>query len=235
MKNLYCYKPLNEVSPEDEVLSISGTRLREMLLNGAEIPDWFTFPEVAKLLKKSAAKDGIVFFLTGFSGAGKSTIAKRLAHELTIKMQRPVSLIDGDEIRNYISPDLGFSKNARSLNVRRVGYIASEIAKHGGIAICSMIAPYREDRNYNRKLISQFGKFIEVHIATPLSICEERDTKGLYQKAREGIIKEFTGISDPYEDPENPEIYIDTTGKSIQQCVERIAIATAKQNVIICS
>lgn len=222
VKNEGCYKEISEVSPTDEVLSISGTELRNRLKEGLDIPEWFTYPEVASLLMSLERNRGKVLFFTGLSGSGKSTIAKSLAHEITNKTKKPVSIIDGDEIRNYISPDLGFSKEARALNVKRVGYIASEIAKHGGIVICCMIAPYKSERHYNRQLISNNGQYVEVFVSTPLSTCEERDVKGLYQKARQGIITSFTGISDPYEEPTNAEINLDTTGRTVESCVDDV-------------
>ena len=145
------------------------------------------------------------------NGSGKSTLANGLLVKLLEQGSRPVTLLDGDIIRTHLSSELGFSKEHRSINVKRIGYVASEITKNGGIAVCAPIAPYERDRNYNRKLISKLGVYIEVHVATPLEKCEERDVKGLYKLAREGKLKEFTGISDPYEDPINPELKIDSS------------------------
>ena len=156
------------------------------------------------------------------SGSGKSTLANGLLVKLLEQGNRPVTLLDGDIIRTHLSSELGFSKEHRSINVKRIGYVASEITKNGGIAVCAPIAPYESDRNYNRKLISKLGGYIEVHVATSLEKCEERDVKGLYKLAREGKLKEFTGISDPYEDPINPELKIDSSGISPEKLVNKI-------------
>ena len=135
---------------------------------------------------------------------------------------RPVTLLDGDIVRTHLSSELGFSKEHRSLNVRRIGFVASEITKNKGIAICAPIAPYKKDRRFNRKLISKLGGYIEIYVSTSIDKCEERDVKGLYKLAREGVIKEFTGISDPYEAPENAEIIIDSSGIAPEKLVDQI-------------
>ena len=208
------YMAIDEVPGDCCPLNISGTELRTKLEQDLEIPDWFSFPEIIEELKKAKPplnQRGFTIFFTGLSGAGKSVLAKGLLFKLLEINQRPVTLLDGDIVRTHLSSELGFSKEHRSINVQRIGVVASEITKNGGIAICAPIAPYRLDRQYNRNLISQFGGYIEVHVNTPLEVCEERDVKGLYAKAREGIVKEFTGVSDPYESPENPEISIDST------------------------
>ena len=209
------YKPLESLEEKDEFLTISGTELRSILDKGENIPDWFTYPEVANELKKSRPplnKRGLTIFFTGLSGSGKSTIANGLLIKLLEEGTRPVTLLDGDIVRTHLSSELGFSKEHRSLNVQRIGFVASEITKNGGIAICAPIAPYSSDRNVNRDLISKVGSFIEVFVCTSLEKCEERDSKGLYKLAREGKIKEFTGISDPYEKPQNPEITVNSDG-----------------------
>ena len=209
------YKPLESLEDKDEYLTISGTELRSILDKGENIPDWFTYPEVANELKKSRPplnKRGLTIFFTGLSGSGKSTIANGLLIKLLEEGSRPVTLLDGDIVRTHLSSELGFSKEHRSLNIQRIGFVASEITKNGGIAICAPIAPYSSDRNVNRDLISKVGSFIEVFVSTSLEKCEERDSKGLYKLAREGIIKKFTGISDPYEKPQNPEITINSDG-----------------------
>ena len=220
------YKPLESLEEKDEFLTISGTELRSILDKGENIPDWFTYPEVANELKKSRPplnKRGFTIFFTGLSGSGKSTIANGLLIKLLEEGSRPVTLLDGDIVRTHLSSELGFSKEHRSLNVQRIGFVASEITKNGGIAICAPIAPYSSDRNINRDLISKVGSFIEVFVSTSLEKCEERDSKGLYKLAREGKIKEFTGISDPYEEPQNPEITINSDGsKSPEDLVNYI-------------
>ena len=194
---------------------ISGTELRRRLDYGEEIPDWFSYPEIVKELKKSRPplyKKGLTIFFTGLSGSGKSTIANGLLIKLLEEGSRPVTLLDGDIVRTNLSSELGFSKEHRSLNVRRIGFVASEITKNGGIAICAPIAPYDNDRKFNRNLISKVGAYIEIFVSTNLDKCEERDSKGLYKLAREGKLKRFTGISDPYEAPIDPDITINSDG-----------------------
>ena len=163
-----------------------------------------------------------ILWFTGLSGSGKSTLANGLVTRLLEEGSRPVTLLDGDVVRTHLSSELGFSKEHRSINIKRIGYVASEITKNGGIAICAPIAPYEEDRTYNRKLISKMGGYLEIFVNTPLEKCEERDSKGLYALAREGKIKEFTGISDPYEEPKNAEIVVNSSGESPEKLVEQI-------------
>lgn len=167
-------------------------------------------------------KKGFTIFLTGLSGAGKSTIANLLAKEISEKYQRLVTLLDGDIMRQHLSKGLGFSREDRNRNIERIGFVANEIVRHGGIAICSAIAPYRESRDKNRKLIEQNGSYVEVYISTPLEVCTKRDVKGLYAQAKKGELKNFTGIDDPYEEPENPDIKINTAEKSKEESVEEI-------------
>jgi sulfate adenylyltransferase len=208
------YETRKDVPEGVEYQTISGTELRELLDKGMGIPEWFTYPEVTKELELSRPplkERGLTLFFTGLSGSGKSTIANGLLVKLLEEGGRPVTLLDGDIVRTHLSSELGFSKEHRSLNVQRIGFVASEITKNGGIAICAPIAPYRADRRFNRELISKVGGYIEIYVNTSLEKCEERDVKGLYKLAREGIIKEFTGISDPYEAPENPEITINSS------------------------
>ena len=219
------YMPVDEVPDGTETRSISGTELRSRLADGGEIPDWFTFPAVATELRKShrpRSTQGFTVFFTGLSGSGKSTVANVLRVKLLEHGGRSVTLLDGDLVRKNLSSELGFSKEHRNLNIRRIGFVASEITKGGGIAVCAPIAPYAQVRQENRNLISEVGGYVLVHIATPLEVCEERDRKGLYAKARAGIIKEFTGISDPYEAPEDADLSIDTTAITPEQAADHI-------------
>jgi sulfate adenylyltransferase len=221
------YLPVDETTDEQTVLNISGTEFRRRLQEGLEIPDWFSYPKVVEELRKSYPprhKQGITIFFTGLSGSGKSTIANALLVKLLEIGDRPVTLLDGDHIRKNLSSELGFSKEHRDINIKRIGYVASEICKNGGIAICAPIAPYAATRQHVREINEKVGGFVEVHVSTSLEVCEERDRKGLYAKARAGIIKEFTGISDPYEVPENPEICIDTVGLSPDLAAHRILV-----------
>ena len=225
LPNEDCYKPIDDIPEGTNYKTVSGTELRNLLDKGKEIPNWFTYNEVANELQKShppALKRGFTVFFTGLSGSGKSTLANGLLVKLLQEGSRPVSLLDGDIVRTHLSSELGFSKEHRSINVRRIGYVASEITKNGGIAICAPIAPYEKDREYNRRLISKLGGYIEIHISTSLEKCEERDVKGLYKLAREGKLKEFTGISDPYENPSNAELVIDSSGIAPEKLVDKI-------------
>ncbi len=209
------YKELEKLTSNVKTKTLSGTELRDYLDKGLDIPNWFTYPEVISELKKSRPplhKKGFTVFFTGLSGSGKSTIANGLLIKLLQEGSRPVTLLDGDIVRTHLSSELGFSKEHRSLNVQRIGFVASEITKNRGIAICAPIAPYASDRDANRKLISNLGGYIEVFVSTPLKKCEQRDSKGLYKLAREGKIKEFTGISDPYEKPVGADIIINSDG-----------------------
>jgi sulfate adenylyltransferase len=207
------YASGDELVAGEETANISGTEFRRRLFAGEKIPEWFSFPESISELQIGIAKQqrrGVTVFFTGLSGSGKSTIASILSSKLLEIQDREITLLDGDVIRNHLTSELGFSKEHRDLNVQRVGYVASEITKHGGIAVCALIAPYAQARGKARELVEQYGTFVEVHVATPLEVCEARDVKGLYQKARQGIIKGFTGIDDPYEEPIAPELLIDT-------------------------
>ncbi len=221
------YYPANEVPEGNTVLDISGTELRRRLREGLDIPEWFSFPEVVTQLRKTSPardKQGFTVFFTGLSGSGKSTIANALMVKLMEQGGRPVTLLDGDVVRKHLSSELGFSKEHRDINIKRIGYVASEITKNGGIAICAPIAPYTATRRAVREMIEAFGAFIEVHVATSVEECERRDRKGLYKLAREGKIKEFTGISDPYEFPTKAEIVLDTEGTEVDHCAHQVIL-----------
>lgn len=229
------YFPDNEVPNGSRVLNISGTELRQRLNEGREIPSWFTYPEVVQELRRSYPprhKQGLTVFFTGLSGSGKSTIANVLLTKFLEMGGRPVTLLDGDLVRKHLSSELGFSKEHRDINIRRIGYVASEITKNGGIAICAPIAPYDAVRKQVRKMIEPYGGFILVHVATPVETCEQRDRKGLYAKARAGIIKEFTGISDPYEAPVDAEVVIDTAELSPEESAQEITLHLEQQGFI---
>ena len=229
------YYPVNEVPKGETVLDISGTELRRRLAEGLEIPEWFSFPQVVTELRRTRparAKQGFTVFFTGLSGSGKSTIANALMVKLMEMGGRPVTLLDGDIVRKNLSSELGFSKEHRDLNIRRIGYVASEIAKNGGIAICAPIAPYASTRRAVREDIEQFGAFLEIHVATSLEECERRDRKGLYKLAREGKIKEFTGISDPYDVPQNPELSVETENVEVDNCAHQVLLKLESMGLI---
>jgi sulfate adenylyltransferase len=183
-------------------------------------------------LTPEARPQGFTVFFTGLSGAGKSTLAKALMARLLELGDQCVTLLDGDIVRKHLSGELGFSKEHRDINVRRIGYVASEITKHGGIAVCAPIAPYQGTRAYVREMVEAFGKFIEVYVATPIQVCESRDCKGLYAKARAGVIKDFTGVSDPYEVPEAPEVAVDTSKGAVHEVVEQILLVLQQEGLI---
>ncbi len=229
------YYPVDEVPEGVETANISGTEQRRRLQLGIELPSWFTFPDVETELRKSSPprhRQGLTVFLTGLSGAGKSTIANALMVKFLEMGGRPVTLLDGDLVRKHLSSELGFSKEHRDINIRRIGFVASEITKNGGIAVCAPIAPYDSVRREVREMVEAGGGFILVHVATPLDVCEGRDRKGLYAKARAGIIKEFTGISDPYEEPSDADLIIDTTGVSPEEAAHRIVLHLEKEGYI---
>ena len=219
------YEVMDAIEKGTDFHTISGTELRQLLDEGKGIPEWFTYKEVAQELEASRPplnKRGLTIFFTGLSGSGKSTLANGLLIKMLEEGSRPVTLLDGDIVRANLSSELGFSKYHRSINVQRIGFVASEITKNGGVAICAPIAPYTADRRVNRELISPLGGFIEVFVNTSLAKCEERDVKGLYALARKGVIREFTGISDPYEEPTDAEIVIDSSEISPEVLVEEI-------------
>lgn len=229
------YEPIDEVEKGLTVLDISGTELRRRLVEGLDIPDWFSFPEVVKELRRTRPakfKQGFTVFFTGLSGSGKSTIANALMVKMMEMGGRPVTLLDGDVVRKNLSSELGFSKAHRDLNIRRIGYVASEITKNGGIAICAPIAPYTATRRAVREEIESFGTFVEVHVATSLDECERRDRKGLYKLAREGKIKEFTGISDPYEAPTKAELVVDTENVDVDHCAHQVILKLEQLGLI---
>ncbi len=229
------YVPDNEVPEGARVLNLSGTDLRDRLNEGRDIPAWFTYPEVVKELRLSYPprhKQGVTIFFSGLSGSGKSTIANVLLTKFLEMGGRPVTILDGDLVRKHLSSELGFSKEHRDINIRRIGYVASEITKNGGIAICAPIAPYDATRKHVRQMIEPYGGFILVHIATPIETCEERDRKGLYAKARAGIVKEFTGISDPYEVPADAEVTINTAELSAEEAAQEIILHLEQQGFI---
>tara|TARA_R110002074_G_scaffold69430_1_gene161897 strand:- start:2052 stop:3683 length:1632 start_codon:yes stop_codon:yes gene_type:complete len=210
VENRDTYMSLDNVQEEDNVLHISGTKQRELLTKGEPIPSWFTFPDIEEELRKSYQplnKQGFCLYFVGLSGSGKSTIVNAVMAKLKELDPRYITRLDGDVVRQNLSKGLGFSREDRSTNVRRIGWIAQEIVKHNGIVLVANIAPYKKDRDYNRNNIGD--NYVEIFVDTSLEICEKRDCKGLYKLARSGVIKEFTGVSDPFEVPENPEVQLD--------------------------
>ncbi len=235
VEDLDTYLPQDEVPEGSRTLDISGTELRRRLQEGREIPAWFTFPEVAEELRRTHPprhQQGFTVFLTGLSGSGKSTIANALLVKFMETGGRPVTVLDGDIVRKNLSSELNFSKEHRDINIRRIGFVASEITKNGGIAICAPIAPYDAVRKEVRGMVEPGGGFVLVHVATSIEVCEERDRKGLYAKARAGILKEFTGISDPYEEPQDADVVIDTAKLSPEEAAQEILLFLEKEGYV---
>jgi sulfate adenylyltransferase len=229
------YLPENEVPKQARVLNISGTELRQRLNEGRDLPGWFTYAEVAEELRRSFPprhKQGFTVFFSGLSSAGKSTIAHVLLTKFEEIGGRPVTLFDGDLVRKHLSSELGFSKEHRDLNIRRIGYVASEITKNRGIAICAPIAPYDSTRKEVRSMIEPVGGFLMVHLSTPIEVCEERDRKGLYAKARAGILKDFTGVSDPYEPPTDAEVVINAAELTPEEAAQEIILYLEREGFI---
>lgn len=229
------FRPLDRVPQKTQTIAMTGTHIRDRIRMGKRVPEWATFPEVIDELRRSyppPRKQGFTVFLTGLSGAGKSTIARVLYSRFLEIGDRPVTLLDGDIVRRNLSSELGFSKEHRDLNVKRIGFVASEITKNRGIALCAPIAPYESTREEIRALIGNYGGFIEVHVATPIEECEKRDRKGMYAKARAGLITGFTGVDDPYEDPENPEVRIDTTELSPDEAAQEVLLFLGQKGYI---
>jgi sulfate adenylyltransferase len=206
------------------VATLSGTQVRdEYLSNGVTLPEWFTRPETAAILSEislPAHHQGFCLWFTGLSGAGKSTLADIVAI-LLMEHGRQVTVLDGDVVRTHLSKGLGFSKEDRDTNILRIGFVASEIVRHHGVVICAAVSPYRATRNECRSMVGK-DRFIEIYVDTPLEVCEQRDTKGMYAKARRGEIKGFTGIDDPYEKPLNPEIRLNTSGDGPEASAHQI-------------
>jgi sulfate adenylyltransferase len=229
------YRSADQIPEGEQYISFSSSDIRERIRTGRRIPEWATFEEVVGELKKaypSPAEQGFTIFLTGLSGAGKSTIAKVLYSRFLEMGNRPVTLLDGDIVRRNLSSQLSFSKEDRDINVRRIGFVAGEITKNRGIAICAPIAPYNGTRSEIRNAIESYGGFIEVHVSTPIKVCEKRDRKGMYAKARAGLIKGFTGVDDPYEIPESPEVRIDTTDLTPDEAAQEILLFLGQKGYI---
>lgn len=229
------YVPESQISEGMQVKQISSSELKRRLEYDLKIPGWFSYPEVVAELKRTyppRAQQGFTVFITGLSGSGKSTLARVLLIKFLEMRSRPVTLLDGDIVRKNLSSELSFSRAHRNLNISRIGFVASEITKNGGIAICAPIAPYQESRLANRELISRYGGYIEVYMATPLAICEQRDRKGLYAKARAGKVAGFTGVSDPYIAPANPELTIDTTSISPAEAAQEVLLYLEEQGYL---
>ena len=219
------WRPLALIEPGAEQGELTDSELGALLDSGAEVPAWFAPPSVAHQLRQARpprAERGLAIFFTGLSGSGKSTVARGLAEALTERGDRTVSLLDGDHVRQLLSAGLTFSRADRDLNIARIGYVAAEVARHGGIAICAPIAPYAAARAAARQMVTEVGDFLLVYVSTPVDVCAARDRKGLYAKARAGLITGFTGVSDPYEEPRDADLVLDTSVMTRQQAVDAV-------------
>jgi sulfate adenylyltransferase len=219
------WRPLARIEPGMERGELSDGELGRLLDAGDPVPSWLLSPEVAAELQRARpprSRRGLVVFFTGLSGSGKSTLARDLRDALLERGDRSVSLLDGDLVRRLLSAGLTFSREDRDLNIARIGFVASEVARAGGIAICAPIAPFAAARTAAREMVSEVGGFVLVHVSTPLSVCEARDRKGLYAKARAGVIGSFTGISDPYEEPVDADLSVDTSAVSRHEAVDLV-------------
>jgi sulfate adenylyltransferase len=229
------FVPADGIAAGATAKTITAAELAERLAWGREIPSWFSFPEVLHELRRSRpprSRQGFTVFLTGLPSSGKSTLANVLLVRLLQMGGRPVTLLDGDIVRKHLSSELGFSREHRNLNIARIGFVASEITKNNGIALCAPIAPYDAVRKQVRAMIEPHGGFVLVHVSTPIAVCEQRDRKGLYAKARAGIVKEFTGVSDPYEEPQDASLVIDTSERSAEECVQAILLHLEKEGYV---
>lgn len=238
VKDTQTYMRIDQVPEGAEVLNISGTEQRSLLRSGENIPDWFSWPEIVEELRlefSESHRQGLALYFVGLSGSGKSTLANAVASRLReVEKMRKLTLLDGDVVRLNLSKGLGFDKKDRSTNVRRIGYVASEVVKHGGIAIAANIAPYDEDRLINRELISSHGNYIEIYMDTDITVCERRDVKGLYKLARQGVIKQFTGVSDPFEEPSKPDLVLesDENKVSLSENVDKVIDFLRKKKLL---
>jgi sulfate adenylyltransferase len=221
------YMPVREVPAGMKCIDLTAEEFERRLREDVEIPDWYSYPRVLAEIRRTHPprhRQGLTIFFTGLSGAGKSTIANALMLKLLEAGDRPVTLLDGDIVRKHLSSELGFSREHRDLNILRIGFVASEITKNGGIAICAPIAPYAATRREVRAMVERVGGFVQVYVATPLAVCETLDRKGLYAKARAGLLPGFTGIDDPYEEPEDAELTIDIQGLTPELAAHRVLV-----------
>ena len=219
------WRPLALIEAGAERGELTASELGALLDSGAEVPAWFAPPSVARELRQARpprAERGLAIFFTGLSGSGKSTIARGLAEALTERGDRTVSLLDGDHVRQLLSAGLSFSRADRDLNIARIGYVAAEVARHGGIAICAPIAPYAQARAAARQMVTEVGDFLLIYVSTPVDVCAARDRKGLYAKARAGLISGFTGVTDPYEEPRDADLVLDTSAMTRQEAVDTV-------------
>ncbi|KAK4154886.1 hypothetical protein C8A00DRAFT_14019 [Chaetomidium leptoderma] len=229
------YAPVDEIPKDVRTLNISGTELRSRLRSGREIPEWFSYPEVVKVLREShpaRSKQGFTVFLTGYQNSGKDQIARALQVTLNQQGGRSVSMLLGETVRHELSSELGFSREDRDKNIARIAFVASELTRSGAAVIAAPIAPFDAARQHARELVEKYGDFYLVHVATPLEYCEKTDKRGTYKKARAGEIKGFTGVDDPYEPPVKPNLVVDCETQSVRSIVHQIVLLLESQGLL---
>lgn len=229
------YRPDDEVKGSIRSLNISGTELRARLRSGREIPEWFTYKEVVRVLRDSYPprfKQGFTVFLTGYQNCGKESVARALDVTLNQQGGRSVSLLLGETVRSELSAELGFSRSDRNKNIQRIGFVAAELTKAGAAVIAAPIAPFEESRSAARDIVSQFGSFYLVHVATSLEYSEKTDKRGVYARARRGEIKGFTGVDDPYDIPEKADLVVDLEFTSVRSAVHQIILLLEKEGLL---
>lgn len=229
------YRPKDEVPAGVKTLDISGTELRRRLRTGGDIPEWFSYPEVVKVLRESnppRAQQGFTIFLTGYQNSGKDAIARALQVTLNQQGGRSVSLLLGETVRHELSSELGFSREDRDKNIARIAFVAAELTKAGAAVIAAPIAPFDSPRKAAKDLISQHGSFFLIHVATSLEYAEKTDRRGVYARARRGLVKGFTGVDDPYEAPQNPDLKVDVEHQTVTEIVHQIVLMLESQGFL---
>ena len=229
------YAPIDTIPKGVRTLNISGTELRSRLRSGREIPEWFSYPEVVKVLREShppRSQQGFTVFLTGYQNSGKDQVARALQVTLNQQGGRSVSMLLGETVRHELSSELGFSREDRDKNIARIAFVASELTRSGAAVIAAPIGPFERARAHARELVEKYGDFYLVHVATPLEYCEKTDKRGIYQKARAGEIKGFTGVDDPYEPPSKPDLVVDCEKQSVRSIVHQIVLLLESQGLL---
>jgi sulfate adenylyltransferase len=229
------YMPVDQVKPGTKTLNISGTELRRRLRTGTQIPEWFSYPEVVKVLREShppRAKQGFTILLTGYTNSGKDAIGRALQVTLNQQAGRSTTLLLGETVRSELSAELGFSRADRAKNIARIGFVAAELTRAGAAVIAAPIAPFEEDRVQAKQTVEQYGSFFLVHVATPLEYCEATDKRGVYAAARQGDIKGFTGVDDPYEAPSKPDLVVDMSRQTVRNIVHEIVLMLEAEGLL---
>jgi sulfate adenylyltransferase len=229
------YAPVDEIKPGTKTLNISGTELRRRLRTGTPIPEWFSYPEVVRVLRESHPprhKQGFTVFLTGYTNSGKDAVARALQVTLNQQGGRSSTLLVGETVRSELSAELGFSREDRHKNIQRIAFVAAELTRAGAAVIAAPIAPFEDSRVQAKQTIEQFGSAYLIHVATPLAYCEKTDKRGVYARARSGEIKGFTGVDDPYEDPIKPDLVVDASKQTVRNIVHQIVLLLESEGLL---